>query len=137
MPHFDTVRSRQELVTSCFIEKDACLEGDKTLAATSGGDINEKDALISSPSWEEIVVLLKKVPCFIAPESLTPGVDVLFSLTRGHFVNLPSDASISGVVRLLQGTSKSVIRCTHLMLKYTTEEMAEVVRFAPFLPKFT
>ena len=137
VPLSDAIRSGQEQVTSCSIEKDACLVEDWTLAATPGGDINEKDASNSSLSWEEIVVLLKEVPCFTTLEPLAPSIDVLFSLTCRHFVDLLCDSHIVGMVHLPHGTPEFVLQCTYLMQKYTTEEMTEMVRFAPSLPKFT
>ncbi|RVW34412.1 hypothetical protein CK203_092159 [Vitis vinifera] len=69
----------------------------QTPTATPGGDINEKDTLISSPSREEIAVLLKKVSCFITPKPPTLGIDALFPLTHRHFVDLLGDPRISGV----------------------------------------
>lgn len=112
------------------------MEDETPIAHTLGGDINEKDAPISSPNWEEIAALLRKVPCFIAPEPPVPGIDALFPLTHRHFVNLPGDPPITIVSRLPHNTPKSVLRCIHPMEQYTTEEMAKVVRFAPSLPKF-
>lgn len=111
--------------------------GDGTLAATLGGDINEKDASISPPSWEEIATLLKTIPCFTTPKPPTSGVNVLFPLTRHHFVELPYDLILVGVVHPFHGTPDSVLRCTYLMQKYIIEETTEVVRFASFLLKFT
>lgn len=54
VPYSDTVKSRQELVASSYIEKDVCPVEEGTLVATLGGDINEKDTLISFPSWQKI-----------------------------------------------------------------------------------
>lgn len=136
VPPFDAVRSEQELVMSCSIE-DTCLMGDGTLAATLGGDINEKDVSISPPSWEEIATLLKTIPCFTTPKPPASGVNVLFPLTRRHFVELPDDLIVVGVVHPFHGTPDFVLRCTYLMQKYIIEEMTEVVRFASFFLKFT
>ena len=100
----NTVRFRQELVASSSIKRDAWPVEDKTPTATPGGDINEKDTLISSPSREEIAVLLKKVSCFITPKPPALGIDALFPLTHRHFVDLLGDPRISGVVFLPYGT---------------------------------
>lgn len=137
MPRFDTVNSVQELVAISSVEKDASSVEDGTLTATLGGEVNERDTSINPPSWEKIVALLKKVPCFTAPELPVPSLDALFPLTHRHFVNLPGDPPITVVSHLSHGTPESVLRCIHPMQKYTAKEMIEVVRFDPFLPKFT
>lgn len=136
VPPFDAVRSEQELVMSYSIE-DTCLMGDETLAATLGGDINEKDTPINPPSWEEIATLLKTILCFTTPKPPASGVNALFPLTRRHFVELPDDLILVSVVHPFHGTPDSVLRCTYLMQKYIIEETMEVVRFASFLLKFT
>ena len=132
MPHFDVVRSRQELIVSSSRE-DIC----PTDAITLGGNANERDAPISSLDWEEIGALLKVVPCFIAPEPPVSSVNAFFPLTRHHFVKLFGDPCLAGVVRPSHGTLESALQCTYPMQKYTAEETSEMVRFAPFLPKFT
>lgn len=136
VPPFDAVRSEQELVMSYSIE-DTCLMGDETLAATLGGDINEKDTPINPPSWEEIATLLKTILCFTTPKPPASGVNALFPLTRRHFVELPDDLILVSVVHPFHDTPDSVLRCTYLMQKYIIEETMEVVRFASFLLKFT
>ena len=69
VPLFYTVKSEQELVASSFVENDACPVEDGTLTATLGGEVNERDIPINPPSWEEIAVLLRKLPCFTALEA--------------------------------------------------------------------
>lgn len=87
-----------------------------------GGNVNVKDALINSPSWEEIKELLRKVPCFTALEPPAPDIDALFPLTRRHFVSLPSDPLITDVSYLPYGTPESVLWCINPMQRYTAKE---------------
>lgn len=48
---------------SSSVEKDAYPTEDRTLVGhTLGDDLNDKDAPISSPSWEEIAALFRQVP---------------------------------------------------------------------------
>lgn len=138
MPFSDTVRSGQELVVSSFAKKNVCSTEDGIpVSHTLGGDINEKDAPISSPSRDEIKVLLRKVPCFTTPKPPVPGIDAFFPLTRRHFVNLPGNPPIIVVPRLPHGTSEFVLQCINPTQQYIVEKMAEVVRFASFLSKST
>lgn len=110
MPHFDTIRSGQELVVSSSTENDVCQAEDGTLIGlTPGGDINVKDASISSPSREEIVALLRQVPCFIMLEPPAQGINALFPLTRQYFVDLSGNPPIIVAPRLPHNTSKFVL----------------------------
>lgn len=136
MPFSDVVRPGQELVVSPSIEGTYPVE-DETLATTSGGNANEKEALISHSSWEDIATLFKSVLCFTAPEPSTSGINALFPLIGRHFTKLPSYHHLAGVVRPSHGTPESALQCTNPMLKYIVKETTEVVGFALSLPKST
>lgn len=78
VPPTNVARSRQELDVSSFVEKDSCLMQEITFVGqTLGEDMNDKDAPVSSstPSQEEITVLLRQVPCFTALEPPSTNVD--------------------------------------------------------------
>lgn len=131
VPPSNIVRSEQELVASSYAEKDACPAEDGTLVVhTLGGDINDKNASISSPSYEEIAALLKQVPCSTAPEPPTPSIDVLFPLTHQYFVDLSGDPPITFAPRLPHNISNSVLLCIQPIQQYIAVEKGEVVRFA-------
>lgn len=110
---------------------------DETSSATLGGIANEKETLVNPSSWEDIVTLLKSVPCFTTLEPQASSVNAFFSMTQRHFVELLDEPCLASVVRPSHGTSKSVLRCTYPMQKYTTEETTKVVRVAPSMPKST
>ena len=80
VPPSDTVRPKQELVVSSSAEDTCSAEDGTTVGHTPGGDINDKVAPINSPSQNEIVALLRQVPCFTMSESPAPGIDALFLL---------------------------------------------------------
>lgn len=104
------VRSEQELVANSYAEKDACPTEDETpVGHTLGGDINDKNASISSPPCEEIAKLLNQVSCFTAPEPPAPSIDVLFPLTHQYFVDLYSDPPITFAPHLSHSTLNSVL----------------------------
>lgn len=131
VPPSNIVRSEQELVASSYAEKDACPEEDKTpVGHTLGGDINDKNTSISSPSCEEIAALLKQVPCSTVLEPPTPSIDVLFLLTHQYFVDLSGDTPITFAPRLPHNIPNSVLLCIQPMQQYTAVETAKVVRFA-------
>lgn len=131
VPPSNIVKSEQELVASSYAEKDACPTEDGTpVGHTLGGDINDKNASISSPSYEEITTLLKQVPCSTTPEPPTPSIDVLFPLTHQYFVDLSGDPPITFAPRLPHNIPNSVLLYIQPMQEYTAVETAEVVRFA-------
>ena len=110
VPPSNIVRSGQELVANSYAEKDACPTEDETAVGhTPSGDINEKNASISSPSCEEIAKLLKQVSCFTALEPPTPGINVLFPLTYQYFVDLSSDPPITFAPHLSHNTLNFVL----------------------------
>ena len=80
VPPSDTVRPKQELVVSSSAEDTCSAEDGTPVGHTPGGDINDKVAPINSPSQNEIVALLRQVPCFTMSESPAPGIDALFLL---------------------------------------------------------
>lgn len=135
MPQNDVVESRQELVVILSIE-DTCPDKNGAPTTTSGGNAREKDDLAILSSWDEVVVLLKAVPCFTAPEPPAFRVEEFFPFSHCHFVNLGGDPRMAGVIRPSHVTPDSALRCTYPLLKYTAEETTEVVRFIPLLPKF-
>lgn len=101
---------------SSSAEKDACPTQDRTpVGLPPGNDINDKDAPISSPNWEEMAALLRQVPCFTTPKPPVTSIDFFFPLTRQYFVNLPGDLLIIVVPHLPHGTPKSVLWCIHPM----------------------
>ena len=71
------------------------------------------------------------------PKPPVPGIDALFPLTHRHFVNLLGHPPITVVPHLPYGTPKFVLQCINPTQQYIVEKMAEVVRFASFLSKFT
>nr|CAN68572.1 hypothetical protein VITISV_023885 [Vitis vinifera] len=121
----DVVGFGQELVVILSIE-DTCRTEDATSSATLGGIANEKETLVNLSSWEDIVTLLKSVPCFTTLEPQASGVNAFFSMTRCHFVELLDEPCLASVVRPSHGTPKSVLRCTYPMQKYTTKETTKV-----------
>ena len=80
---------------------------------------------------------MRQVPCFTALEPPTLSIDALFPLTHRYFVDLHGDLPITIMPRLSHDTPKFVLQCIYPMQQYTVVETTEVVRFAPFLPKFT
>ncbi|KAL6328127.1 hypothetical protein AAG906_034270 [Vitis piasezkii] len=97
VPPSDTVQPCLELVVRPPSES-TCPAEDEVLAATSGSKAKEKDVPAIPSSWEEIAVLLKAIPCFIAPEPLASGVEEFFTFSHRHFVNLSGIPRITGMV---------------------------------------
>ena len=135
VPPIEAIRPDQELVVSPPAE-DTCPDKDGDPAATSGGNVKEKDILTIPSIWEDIGALLKTVPCFTTSEPPASGVEEFFSFSHRHFIDLRGDPRIAGVVRLSHVPLDSTLRYTYPLLKYTAEETAEVVGFTLFLPKF-
>lgn len=132
VPPSDVGRSERELVVTSSVEDD-CLTKDGTSTGTPGVNANEGDVSDNPSSWEDIAALMKKVPCFTAPEPPASSVDAFFYYCHHQYVELPG--GLSDVVHPSHGTPEFVLRCTHPMQKYTTEEMVEVVRFTASLHK--
>lgn len=77
VPPSDAVGSGRELIVTSSVEDD-CLTKNGTSTGTPGVNANEEDASDNSSSWEDIAVLLKKVPCFTMPEPPVSSVHAFF-----------------------------------------------------------
>lgn len=82
------------LVMSFSTEKDVYPVQERTsIGQTPSDDHNDKYAPISShtPSWEEIVELLKQVPYFTKLEPSSTDMNDFFPLTNRFFVKMVGD----------------------------------------------
>lgn len=134
MPPSDVAGSGQALVMSSSTEKDACPVQEMTsIGQTPGDDHNDKNALISShtPSWDEILELLKQVPYFTKVEPLSTDMNDFFPLTNRFFMKMVGDLSITVAPCLPHGTPEFVISRIQPMMEYTTVETTKVVSPAP------
>lgn len=66
-------------------------------------------------NWEEMVELLKQVPCFTEVEPLMTKMSDFFSLTKQITVEIDGNPPISTVVQLSFGTLKSIVSCIQTM----------------------
>lgn len=132
MPPIDVVGSEQEIALVPLIE-DTCPDEDEIPTATPGGNASERAALVSPSSWEKTAALLRSVPYFTTPEPPAPGVEAFYHFFQRHFVELRGEPYLVGVVHPSRITPEFALRCTHPLLKYTTEEMAKIVRLSPFV----
>ena len=86
---------------------------------------------LHTPSQEEMVELLKQVPCFTKSEALVNNIRDHFLATRQVLMDLGGDPSISFVARLSFGTLESIVSHIPPMQDYSTVETAEVVSLVP------
>lgn len=134
MPPSDVAGSGQALVMSSSAEKDACPVQEMTsISQTLGDDHNDKDGPVNShtPSWDEIVELLKQVPYFTKLEPPSTDMNDFFPLTNRFFMKMAGDLSIIVAPRLPRGTPEFVISRIQPMMEYTAVETIEVVSPAP------
>ncbi|XP_034686784.1 uncharacterized protein LOC117915339 isoform X2 [Vitis riparia] len=130
MPPSDVAGSGQALVMSSSAEKDACPVQEMTsISQTLGDDHNDKDGPVNShtPSWDEIVELLKQVPYFTKLEPPSTDMNDFFPLTNRFFMKMAGDLSIIVAPRLPRGTPEFVISRIQPMMEYTAVETIEVV----------
>ena len=80
-------------VARSLVGKDACSEKDGTSTSSTpvGVDLDdEKDAAVSprAPSWEKMVELLKRVPCYTEVEPPSTKMSDFFPLTKWVHVEI-------------------------------------------------
>lgn len=65
-------------------------------------------------NWEEVIELLKQVPCFIETKALMTHMGDFFFATKRVTVDLDGDSPISFVAKLSFGTLESVVSLSGL-----------------------
>lgn len=117
--------------------KETCSTQDGALGgpAPVKEDLDQKDAFasVSHLSWEEMMGMLRRVPCFTNVEPpLTKMLD-FFSLTKRILVNMGGDPPVFVSARLPFGTLESTISPIQQLQDYTVQETTKVVIFSVFL----
>lgn len=92
--------------------KEACETETGSDTAPAEGVLDEKGSPspIVSPRWEEMMEMLKRVPCFTDVEAPYTKMLDFFTLTKQISVNM-GDHPPSFSARLLFGTPESVVFC--------------------------
>ena len=90
---------------------------------------DEKSSLAAAvpPSWEELMEMLKGVPCFTDAEAPSMRMSDFFPLTKRVSVNMGGDLPAFVKVWLPFGTPESTVSCIQHLQEWTIPETAEVV----------
>lgn len=137
MPPIDAAGPSNVPVAKSPNRKYVCPTQDEvsTGPAPVGDDLDRKYAPAPprAPNWEEMMELLKRVPCFTKVEP--PSIKMLefFSLTKRISMNIDGNPPISIAARLPFGTPKFVVSRIQPMQDYIAQETTEVVSLAPSL----
>lgn len=99
--------------------------------------LDKKDTLASAPppSWDEMMEILKRVPCFSGAEPPSTKMPDLFPLTKRISVNLGGEPPVFVSARLPFSTPESGVSCIQLLQNCIVQEIAEVVN-SSILPHF-
>ena len=79
------------------------------------------------PSWEELMEILKGVPCFTNAEAPSTRMADFFSLTKRVSLNIGGDPPAFVKARLPFGTPEFVVFCIQHLQEWTIPETTEVV----------
>ena len=90
-------------------------------------DEKSSPAATVPPSWEEMMEMLKGVPCFTDAEAPSTRMFDFFSLTKRVSVNMGGDPPAFVKARLLFGTLESIVSCIQHLQEWTIPETTEVV----------
>ena len=137
MPLIDAAGPNNVPVVKSPDRKYVCPAQDEvsTDLAPVGDDLDRKYAPAPpcAPSWEEMMELLNRVPCFTKVEPLSIKMLEFFSLTKRISMNIDGNPPISIAARLPFGTPESVVSRIQPMQDYIAQETTEVVSLAPSL----
>lgn len=99
--------------------------------------LDQKDTPASTPlpSWDEMMEILKRVPCFSDAEPPSTKMLDFFPLTKRISVNLGGEPPVFVSARLPCGTPESGVSCIQLLQNCIVQEIAEVVN-SSILPHF-
>ena len=99
--------------------------------------LDKKDTPVSAPppSWDEMMEILKRVPCFSNAEPPSTKMSDLFPLTKRISVNLGGEPPVFVSARLPFSTPESGVSCIQLLQNCIVQEIAEVVN-SSILPHF-
>ena len=113
--------------------EEACgTEGGSDAAVTEEApDEKSSSAPAAPPSWEEMMEMLKGVPCFTDAEAPSMKISDFFPLNKWFSVNMGGDPPIFVKARLPFGTLESVVSCIQHLHEWTIPETVEVV--IPFM----
>ena len=77
-------------------------------------DLDQKDVSVSvpPPSWEEMMEMLRWVPCFTDAEPPSTKMSNFFPLTKRILVNLGGDPLVFVIARFSFDTPKSIVSRT-------------------------
>ena len=90
-------------------------------------DEKSSPAAAVPPSWEEMMEMLKGVPCFMDAEVTSTRMSNFFPLTKRVSMNMGGDPPSFVKVRLPFGTPESAVSCIQHLQEWTIPETAEVV----------
>ena len=90
-------------------------------------DEKSSPATAVPPSWEEMMEMLKGVPCFMDAEVTSTRMSNFFPLTKRVSMNMGGDPPSFVKVRLPFGTPESAVSCIQHLQEWTIPETAEVV----------
>ena len=90
-------------------------------------DERSSPAAAVSPSWEELMEMLKEVPCFTYAETPSTRMSDFFPLTKRVSVNMGGDPPAFVKVQLPFGTLESAVSCIQHLQEWAIHETVEVV----------
>lgn len=140
VPHPEVVRPSSTLTVEKEVggkEADPTTEEAPGDAAPADEVSDKKDtpALAFFPSWDEMVEMLKRVPCITNSESPFTKMSDFFSFTKRISVNLGGDLPSFVSARLPFGTPESAMLRIQQLQDWTVPETVEVV-ISSILPSF-
>lgn len=113
VPPFYAIGSSSVPATASSFRTETCSaqDGAPDCPSPTENDIDQKDALssISSPNWEEMMEILRRMPCFTDAESPSTKLLDFFPFTKQVLVSLGGDPPISVTTWLPLGTIESTV----------------------------
>lgn len=115
-------------------------EAGSALGGASGGatpteevsDQKDTPAPTFPPSWDEMIEMLRHVPCFTDAEPSSTKMFDFFLLTKRISVNLSGDPPSFVLAKLSFGMPKFAVACIQQLQDCTVLKTAEVVLFSYF-----
>lgn len=131
IPHPDAAGSSNApaVASSVRMETRPTQDGAPDGPAPVEEDLDQKDApsSIPPPIWEEMMEMLRRVPCFTNTELLSTKMSAFFPFTKWVSVSLVGDSPTSVTARFSLGTPKFVVSHIQLLQDCTAQETTKVV----------
>lgn len=112
-------------------------QGGASGGATSTEEVSDQkytSAPAFPPSWDEMIEMLRRVPCFTDVEPCSTKMSDFFLLTKRISVNLGGDPPSFVSAKLSFGMPKFAVACIQQLQDCTVLKTAEVVLFHTLPP---